>query len=152
MLELAAGRVERAQQILGVQHADDVFGIVAPDRQPRIGRADDLADQLLGRQIGVERQHLGAMDHDVGDFEIPQIEQAAEHVAIGARDAALLMQKIDRAFQLLVAGQDRALLAGVDAEELQKSANEPIDGDEQRSEDRDEERQVRATMSDSRSG
>ena len=48
------------------------------------------------------------------------------------------MQKIDGAFQLLMAGQDGALLAGVDAEELQEAAHEAVDGDQHWPEDRDE--------------
>ena len=36
--------------------------------------------------------------------EIAQIEQAAEHVAVELLDAALVVQQIDRAAQLLVRG------------------------------------------------
>ncbi len=43
---VAPRRIERAQQILGVQHADDVVGSLAPDRHARIGRRDHLADQF----------------------------------------------------------------------------------------------------------
>src|SRR5450631_3464440 len=33
---VAAGRIERPQKIPGMQHADDIFRLAAPERQPRI--------------------------------------------------------------------------------------------------------------------
>ena len=51
---VAARRREGAKQILGVQHADDVVGVAAPQRHARIGRSEHLAHQLVGRQIGVD--------------------------------------------------------------------------------------------------
>ena len=45
---VAAYRVERAQQVLGVEHADDVLLRSAPERQPRIGRRQHLAHDLFG--------------------------------------------------------------------------------------------------------
>ncbi len=43
-----------------------------------------------------------------------EVEQAAEHVAVGARDAALLVQQIDGAFQFLVAGQHDGMSARIE--------------------------------------
>ena len=59
-------------------------------------------DHLLGRIVGADRDHLGAVDHDVGDGEVAQVEQAAEHVAVVLLDAALLMQEIDGSAQFLM--------------------------------------------------
>ena len=70
-----------------------------------IGRGHHFAHEFVRGQVGVERQHLGAMDHDVGDGQFLEVEQAAEHVAVGAGDAAFLVHQIDGAFQLLLAAR-----------------------------------------------
>ena len=102
-------------------------GSLAPDRQARIGRGDDLADQFRrGGRSALSVTHLGAMDHHVGDLQLAQIEHAAEHVAVAARDAALLVQDVDRAFQFLVARQHRAAAGQFDAEQLQDAAHEAL--------------------------
>ena len=67
-------------------------------------------DDLLGRIVGVDRDHLGAVDHDVGDGEVAQVEQAAEHVAVVLLDAAFAVQEIDGAAQLLVRREDRCVV------------------------------------------
>ena len=87
-----------------MQHADDVVGIAAPERHARIGRGEHFAHEFVGRQVGVERAHLGAMDHRVADRNLVEFQQPAEHVALVARDLALAMQDVDRAAQFLGAG------------------------------------------------
>ena len=93
---VAVAALERAQQVLGVQDADDVLGRSAPQRHARDRRGEHGLDDLLGRIVGADRDHLGAVDHHVGDGEIAQVEQAAEHVAVVLLDAALVVQQIDR--------------------------------------------------------
>ena len=83
-------------------------GLVAPQRHagvpaPRARRCTIS----LGRIVGVDHDHLGAVDHDVGDRQVAQVEQAADHVAVVLLDAALAVQQVDRAAQLLVRRQDR---------------------------------------------
>ena len=82
-------------------------GLLAPERHARDRRVEHRVDDLLGRIVGVDRDHLGAVDHHVGDREVAQIEQAAEHVAVVLLDAALAVQQVDRAAQFLVRRQDR---------------------------------------------
>ena len=123
-------------------------GSLAPERQPRKGRGDDLAYHLLRRQIGVERQHVGAVDHDVGDLSSREFEQAAEHVAIGARDAALLVQQSTALRSSSRPDRmERCVLAST-PKQLQEAANETFDRDKHRSEDGDEKARVRATNND----
>ena len=105
-LEIAgdiSGCLEGTQEVAGMQYANDIFRLSAPERQPRIRRGRHLPDQFLRRQIGVEGKHFRPVDHDVRDFEVAKFEQAAEHVAIGPRHTALAMQEIDGTFQLFVA-------------------------------------------------
>ena len=104
-----------------MQDADDVLGRVAPQRHARHRRGEHRLDRLLGRQAGVDHDHLGAVDHHVGDGEVAQVEQAAEHVAILLLDAALAMQEIDRAAQLLVRREHRLVFADPEAERSPES-------------------------------
>ena len=80
-----------------MKHADDVVGLAPPERHAGVGQIDDLADEFLGRKIGVDEPHLGAMHHDVRHRNLGEFEEAAEHVALLALDAALAVQDVDRA-------------------------------------------------------
>src|SRR5882672_2001036 len=71
---IAVGGTDRAQQILGVQHADDIFRLLTPQRNPGVFGGQHLAHQLFGRQVGVDHHHFGAMNHDVGDLKLAQIQ------------------------------------------------------------------------------
>ena len=64
--------------------------------------------QLLRRQVGVDGHHLGAVDHHVGDLQLAQIEQAAEHVAVELLHLAFAVQQIDRAAQSLASATGSA--------------------------------------------
>ena len=55
--------------------------------------------------------HLRAMDHHVGDFELGQVEKAAEHVGVVLHDRAFLLEKVDSATQFLIGRKDRLVLA-----------------------------------------
>ena len=89
--------------------------------------AEHLAHQFFRRQIGVDHHHLGAMDHDVGDLQLAQVEQAAEHVAVVLLDPAFVMQQIDGAAQALGRRQDRLVGADRDAQHAlhQRDARSP---------------------------
>ena len=71
----------------------------------------------------------------------PRSSRAAEHVAIGALDVALLVQQVDGAFQLLGASEDRHAFVGMAAEQLEHAAHQHLDRHEHRPEDRDERRE-----------
>ena len=140
LFRVPARQSQGAQKILGVQDADNIIGVFAPQRHARIGRGDDLAHDLGGRQVGVDRQHFGAMDHDVGDRQLLEVEQTAEHVAVGAGDVAFAVHQIDGAFQLLLRSQQAVRLAEADAAHEQRAAHDLFDAIEGRAEQSDEKR------------
>ena len=129
---IAFGGAKRAQQILGVQHADDVFRFFAPQRNACVFRGQHLAHQILRRQVGIDHHHFGAMDHHVGDLKLAQVQQAAEHVAILLFDLALVMKQIDRAAQTLGWRQDRLVGPDPDPQNTHQHADNRLDQREQR--------------------
>ena len=85
-----------------MQNADDVVGGAAPQRHARMRALQDLAHHRLGRIVGIDRTHLGAMDHDVGDFQLVQVQQRAHAVAVLLDHAALAVKHRHRAAQFLM--------------------------------------------------
>ena len=78
------------------------------------------------------------MDHHVLDRELVELEQAAEHVAMAAFDAALLVQQVDSAAQLFLRSQHGSVLAGAQSHEAQHATDDRIDAKEHRRHHRDE--------------
>ena len=81
--------------------ADDVLRLALPQRHAGIGAGEDVVDDVAERLVGVDGVHGGAVDHDVGDVELAEVEQAAEAVALGLDHAALGVEQVDLAADLL---------------------------------------------------
>ena len=81
----------------------------------------------LRRIVGAEHLHLGAVDHDVGDLKVAQVEHAAEHVGVVTPDGALLRLQIDGAADLLVRGEDVGLVVLGRRREGQDPADDDLD-------------------------
>jgi hypothetical protein len=81
----------------------------------------------LRRLVDVDGAHRGAMDHHVGDFQIVQVEQPAQPVAILLHERALAVQHSHRSPQFLMPGQHRLPLQQIDAECRQEVAHDPVD-------------------------
>ena len=68
LVGVAVDRVQRAQQVLGVQDADDVLRLAAPERQRASpATASTALTMSSGGSSASTRDHLGAVDHHVGD-------------------------------------------------------------------------------------
>ena len=132
--EIAARRLDRAQKILGVQDADDVLGFALPQRDARDLGLEHGLHHLLRRIVGADRDHLGAVDHDVGDGEVAQIEQTAEHVAVLLLDAAFMVQEIDGSAQFLVRGEESPVDPDPKSEQAENPAHQHLDAHQQWSE------------------
>ena len=85
----------------------------------RDGGAEHGVDDLARRIVGIEHDHVGAVDHDVGHGQLAQVEHAAEHVAVELLHVAVAMQQIDGAAQLLARRQDRLIFADRHADAAQ---------------------------------
>ena len=135
-----------------MQDADDLLAFAAPQRHPGMRALQRRVDDLLGRQIDVDRVHRGPVHHDVRDGELAKIEHAAEHVAVELHHAAFLVVQVDGAAQLLVRRQHLDVVADRDAEQAQSVADEELHGGGDRREHRDHRQRMRgATASAMRS-
>ena len=67
------------------------------------------------------------MDHDVDDLQIAQIEHAAEHVRVALAHRAFLLRQLDRAAQLLVAGEDVGGVVDLARRQLEELADDEGD-------------------------
>ena len=77
----ARARHERQQ----VADVNDAFGIVegfVVDHQPRMRRTFEQAHQFAERDVALDRDDVGAMDHHVGDAAFMQAEDVAQHGAL----------------------------------------------------------------------
>ncbi len=132
--KVAFGVLQRAQQVLGVQDADDVLGLVAPQRDAGELGLEHRADDLFRRIVGIDRHHLGAMDHDVGNFEVAEAENVLDVFRLALFHLAVLGRHLDEPLDLDV-GEDFLLRAFLDAEHPQDRARRGIEQPVQRIEE-----------------
>jgi hypothetical protein len=87
--------MQRAQQILHVQYADDILWIATPHRQTRHRRRDYCVNDVLRRIVGIERHHVGAVNHHVRNRKLAQIEHTAEHVTVKLLHVTFAVEEIN---------------------------------------------------------
>ena len=92
---------EVRQQVLGVEHADDVVDVLLVDRDARVALAHDGLDDLAQRGVDLERDHVHARDHDLVGALLAELEHAADHLLLLGLDGALLGAALDEDAQLL---------------------------------------------------
>ena len=110
--DVPAGAAERGEQVLRMQHADDILRLVLPDRH--VLRAQQLVDDLLGVSSALTISILVRWTM-ISDVQLAQVEDAAEHVRVGAGDRPLLLLQLDRAADLLASGENVGGIVGARA-------------------------------------
>src|SRR5262249_35047505 len=123
---IAASVLDAPQEVAHMENADDVLGRAPPQRNTRHRPLENGLDDLLGRLAHVRGDDLGAVDHDIRNGEVAQVQEPAEHVAVLLSDDAFLVQQIDSAAQAFVTGQQRLAGAGYDAGNLQDPVDDPV--------------------------
>ena len=94
-------------------------------------------DDLVGRQLGVDRVHIGPVHHDVGDRQLAQVEHAAQHVAVELHHAAFLVVQLDGAAQISSCADSTSTSSlTIDAEQPQGVAHQELHGGGHRREHR----------------
>ena len=75
--DIAADARARRADVLGVDHADDVVRLAAPQRHAGIGAGEDLRHQFARGQTGVQGGHVAAVGHDLADLDVTRSRIAA---------------------------------------------------------------------------
>ena len=105
-----------------------------------MGRRQNFTHHLLGRQIRRHRNHFRPVNHNVGHFQINQIQEAAKHFMRLFLDAAFAVQQINRAAQLFLRRQNRLIFADMNPERSQQNLDEKLDRDRNRPKNRHDHR------------
>ena len=116
--------VDRAQQILGVDHADDVFRIVAVERQAGVRGFERLAQDVGGGLVGVDHLDPRAVEHHLLDRTVREVERAQDAVAVLLLDHAFGMAELQGTGDLLAHGEDVAVGIGAHPEDVKHAAHE----------------------------
>ena len=128
-----------APGLAGVRHArpcgherqeiadvDDAFGIVegfVVDHQARMRRTFEQAHQFAERNVALDRDDVGAMDHHVGDAPFMQAEDVAQHGALdGGKPDLVRRRGIEHDLQIVA---DRSRLP---SEQRADRAGQPVVG------------------------
>ena len=119
--------VDLPQQRLGVQDADNIVGIVSPQRYPGIGAVHDMFDDLTWRQVGIHHSQVLAMVHDLSDIDIGQIEDAAQHDAFLAHFGGIALMQLDGAAQRFLCFGQLSHTAILDTDHPHRRGNDDID-------------------------
>ena len=91
-----------------------------------------------GLLSGVDRVHVGAVDHDVGHFQLVQVEDAADPVAVVFHERPFPVQHLHRAAHLLARGQQELAARQADAGQTKQTAHKPVHAARQRPEHKNE--------------
>ena len=104
-----------------MQHADDVFRLVSPQRDAGVFGRQHLAHQFVRRQVGIDQHHRSAVDHDVRHGEITETEDVVDILGLAAFDAAMHGRLFHQPFDLGI-GEDFVLRGFLHPEQAQNPA------------------------------
>ena len=116
--------VHRPQQILCVQDADDVFRVIAVQRQPCMGAVQTQAQNLGHGQTCVDHFDLTAMQHDFFYRPFRQIKCAQNPVAVFLLHHAFGMTQLQRPGNFIADRQNIAVRVGPHTEQIQQATHQ----------------------------
>ena len=97
--------VAPGHDVLEVGDAHHVVLVLARHRDAREPAAQVQRQGLVERLVPLDEHHLRAGDHHLADDRVPQLEDRADHLALAGLDDAALLEEVDQAAQLGLAGQ-----------------------------------------------
>src|SRR5690606_10332122 len=93
---------KRAEKVFRVEQAENVFLLVAPERNACMRARQCLRDDFGIGKGGVDHRDILAMNHDVAHIKVMEVENTAQHVAVDLDHAAFLMMQRNRAAQFFM--------------------------------------------------
>ena len=127
--DIAARAVHGAQQVLGVQNADDVVRIALEHRQPGIGAGQHLFHDLRRRLVGIDHRYAGSVGHDFVDLQVAEIQNARQHLPLGIDLRIRLRRRVqpDHPTQFFLAGSRRKVAVEPHAEHPEGAFDDKLD-------------------------
>ena len=95
-------------EILQVQDADDVVGVVVDDRDARDALLEEDRHRVARGGGRVDRDHVGARHHDLAHEGVGELEDRVDELAVVLLDELVLGRLVDDAEQLLLRRERRA--------------------------------------------
>ena len=125
--------LEERQQVLGVEHADDLVDRLLVDRDPAVALADEGVDGIVDGCGDRESRHLRARNHDLMDAALAQLDDGTDHLFfLGLEDARLPSPLHD---QLEFLGVDLGLACDAGTESARDDTSHPGENPHDRRED-----------------
>ncbi len=116
--------VHRPQQVLGMNNADNVLGLVLVNRQACMRRGKALLKDYAGIVIGVQHFDLRTVKHDLFNGSVTQIKRAKDTVAMFFLNDAFRMAKLDGTGDFLLQGKNMGVRIGLDPEYRKDLSNQ----------------------------
>src|SRR4051794_17306494 len=104
-----------------MKNADDVVWRVPPHRNPLVLRLDQVVKNLLLRLVGVDYNHVLAVNHHVTNAQFRKVEDAAQHIAVFTFDSAFPVMDFDCSANFLMRLDERFGLGALDAHQPQQA-------------------------------
>ena len=95
---------QASQDVLEVEDAAHVVGVLPDDGHARVAGADEQAHGGGGGLVGVDGDHVGAWDHDLAHEGLAELDDRAHHLAVLVLDGVSLADLVDHLAQVLVDG------------------------------------------------
>ncbi len=124
-----------AQQILGMDHADDVLALAPIDGQAGMRALQHQVQHLIGGKAGVDHFDARAVQHHLFDGAFAQVQRAQQAVAFLFFDRAAGLRDGQGAGDFLLDGKDMACPVGSKAQQRQDAAHDQPDHRDDRGHD-----------------
>jgi hypothetical protein len=100
-LPIGAG-LDECKHVLDVHHAQRIIQSFAINRKPRMLRVAEQRHETGERHLLLDRNDIGARNHDIGNQQLAEFEQVAEHQTfLRAQLLGLALAFLDHLFQAL---------------------------------------------------
>ena len=86
---------DQAQQVLGVEDADDMVDRLAIERRSTVPLLEDDLDRLVERRLLVDRNDVDAGHHHLVQLRVAQRHHGGDHLLLFGLDDALLAPLLD---------------------------------------------------------
>ncbi len=122
----AGGLPDGGENVLGMDHADDVVERLGIDRIARALGLRDFVRGLLDRQLALQPDHLGARRHDLLGGLLAELEDALEESCVFLAERPSLLALLDQDPDFVGGMEPFMLLRRLDVHRLEQPVDMPF--------------------------